>query len=128
QQLAEAFGYRVITGEDLGGGPITPDVMARINACDALVAVVSRDIKKPGRKGLPHSWVISELTHARAQNKRTVALVATEVKIEGPYTENERIALDPRTPTAAFIKLARTLSLWRREDGRTLKVIILPEE
>lgn len=129
-QLAEAFGYKVITGEDLGGGPITPDVMARINACDVLVAVVTRGLKKPGRKGpwLPHPWPIGELNHARGQNKRTIALVAAEVKIEGPYQENERIALDPDAPTAAFIKLARTLSLWRREDGRTLKVIILPDE
>lgn len=48
-QLAEAFGYKVITGEDLG--PITPEVTARINACDVLVAVVTRGSKKPGRKG-----------------------------------------------------------------------------
>ena len=129
-QLAEAFDYAVETGEDLGGGPLTPEVMARIESCDALVAVVSRGQKKAGKKGvyLTHPWVIGELGHARAKRLRNIAMVADGVAIEGPYTENERIVLDPAQPAAALIKLARTLSKWRRDAGRTVKVIILPEE
>ncbi|TMQ02541.1 MAG: hypothetical protein E6J90_09625 [Deltaproteobacteria bacterium] len=129
-QLAEAFDYTVVTGEDLGGGALTPEVMKRIEACDALVALMSRGPKKLGKKGkfLPYPWVLGELAHARARGLRNIALVADGVEIEGPYTDNERIVLDPRAPAAALVKLARTVSDWRRDAGRTLKVIILPEE
>jgi hypothetical protein len=129
-QLAEAFDYNIVTGEDLGGGQLTPEVLARIEACDALVALVTRGDRKPGKKGQyqPYPWVIGELAHARAKGLRNIALVSDGVLIQGPYTDNERIALDPGAPTGAFVKLARILSQWRREEGRTVKVIILPVE
>jgi hypothetical protein len=130
QQLAEAFGYKVVTGEDLGGGAVTPQALARIEACDAIVAVISRGERKPGKKAqyLARPWVVAELNHGRAKGKRNIALVDPAVKLEGPYLENERVPLDGADALPSLLKLARTLSLWRREMGRTLKAIILPEE
>lgn len=72
--------------------------------------------------------MIGELTHARARNKRTVALMATEGKIEGPYTENERIVLDPGCRPQHSSSWRACCHCGERVELCTLKVIILPGE
>src|SRR5713101_9048875 len=73
--LLGSHGLRTITGEELGGGALTPEVMDLIAKSDALVALMTKR-NEPPHYGGTHPWVVDEFKHAKFLNKPAIALVA----------------------------------------------------
>jgi hypothetical protein len=70
--------------------------------------------------------VLSELQCARDNKKPAIAIRHKDVEFQGMYAGNEYIDFDPATPIPTFVKLARTLGKWTREDGRLIRVLLEP--
>jgi hypothetical protein len=124
QTLIDSYGLLVLHGDALGGGAVSPGVVKRIQRADALVAIATPIA--PG-SAATHPWVVGEMTMARTLAKPTIALVHTSVVLSGPFSENERIAYDPARPLPALKKLAATIGGWRKDSGRPLKALVLPD-
>lgn len=127
ETLLESYGVMVVTGDRVGGNQITPAVKTRIDDSDGLIALLTRRDQKADGTWTTHDWVKYELQHGRDQGKPAIALVEDGVEISGPYGEHERITLSREKPLDAFLSIAETIGLWKREGGRHLKVQILPE-
>jgi hypothetical protein len=125
--LLESHNLQVITGEELGGGALTAEVMERIRDSDALVALMTKRDEEPKYAGT-HPWVVDEFKCAKNLNKPSIALVAPEVTVVGAYQENERIDYNPADIVKAFLKLSKTIGYWKSQAGRLLKVQVLPRE
>jgi len=125
--LASQF-VQVKTGENLGGGQLTPEVQRRIEECDALIAILTR--RDPLQNGgwTTHQWVLDELVWARAKEKRAIALVEEGVNAGGMFQPHEWVALNRDNPVEALLRLAETVGTWKRDAGRVVKVQIAPEE
>ena len=117
---------RVITGEELGGGWLTPEIMGRIEKSDALVALMTKRSVPPDYGGT-HPWVVDEFKHAKSRSISAIALVAPGVSVAGAYQDAERIEYDPQDGLKAFLKLSKTIGLWKSQAGRLLKVQLLPQ-
>ena len=128
EQLLASHDLVAVTGKRLAGEALTPAVMQRIEACDALVALLTRRDLKASGKWTTHDWVRDELNHARTRGIRAVALLENEVEVGGAYAEHERIPLDRGNPLDAFLALSDTIGLWKREEGQLLKIRIMPDE
>lgn len=128
ERLLASHNVKAVTGAGVGGDQITPAVQERIRKADGLVALLTRRDRLAASGYTTHGWVKAELNFARDHAKRAIALVETEVVLDGPYAEHERIVLDRERPLEALLKLSETIGLWKRESGRTLKVQILPDE
>jgi hypothetical protein len=128
EQLLASHDVVAVTGKKLGGEELTPAVMERIEECDALVALLTRRDQKPTGKWTTHDWVRDELNHARTRAMRAVALVENDVEVGGAYAEHERIPLDRAVPLDAFLALSETVGLWKRQEGRRLKIRLMPDE
>ena len=126
--ILESQGVRPVTGEDLGGGQLTQEVMDRIDGCDALVALMTPRDQLASGKFRTHPWVRDEMNHARGSEKRCIAIVDSRVDPEGAYQEHERIVLDSEKPLDAFLKLMRTVGMWRRQAGNLVKVRLSPDD
>jgi hypothetical protein len=125
--LLESHNLRVVTGEELGGGELTAEVMDRIRNCDALVALMTKR-EEPPRSGGTHPWVVDEFKHAKNLRRPSIALVAPGVQVVGAYQEHERIHYDPGDAAKAFLRLSRTVGIWKSQAGRVLKVQLLPRD
>jgi hypothetical protein len=125
EQLLASHDVRVTTGERVGGAALTPAIRARIERCDGLVALLTRRAGATARRGT-HPWVLDELNHARSVNRRAIALVENGVPLGGANGENEYIPYDRGNPLPAFLALSETVNLWKADDGRVVKVKILP--
>ncbi len=126
ETLLESHGLRVITGEELGGGSLTPEVMGRIEKSDALVALMTKRSVPPDYGGT-HPWVVDEFKHAKSRSISAIALVAPGVSVAGAYQDAERIEYDPHDGLKAFLKLSKTIGLWKSQAGRLLKVQLFPQ-
>jgi len=127
EAVLEAHGIRAITGEATGGEALTPAIMGRINECDALIAILTPNKKRDDGKSDPHPWVRDELNQARGQNKKCIALVRPDVAVEGAWQEHERIAWGQDDLLRVAKRLVQTVGQWKREGGRVVKVMLLPE-
>jgi hypothetical protein len=126
--LLESHNLRIVTGEELGGGALTPEVMARIEKkSDALVALMTRR-NQPDNYCGTHPWVVDEFKHAKGHGKRAIALVSPDVTVTGAYQDHERINFDPDEPLTAFIRLSKTIGLWKSEAGRIVRAQVLPDK
>jgi hypothetical protein len=125
--LLESHNLRVATGEELGGGELTAEVMDRIKNCDALVALMTKR-EEPPNSGGTHPWVVDEFKHAKNLHKPSIALVVPGVQVVGAYQEYERINYDPGDATKSFLKLSKTVGIWKSQAGRLLKVQLLPRD
>jgi hypothetical protein len=128
QTLLRSHSVRPVTGRVLNGEPVTPAVLKKVEACDGIIALMTRRDRVDGRgdEWHTHPWVRDEITHGRAHGIRSIALVEDGVRVEGAYAENERIPLSRGAPLDAFLRLTERLSNWKRECGRTLQAKILP--
>lgn len=129
ERLLASHDVRPITGRRLGGGALTPEVMQRIDAADALIALMTRREALPGTgdRFKTHDWVRDEMQRARNSDKPAIALLETGVENVGAYAESEHIALDRDNPLEAILRLSETLSLWKEQLGRKLKARLSPE-
>jgi hypothetical protein len=125
-QLVSSHLIKTTTGEGLGGEVLTPAVQSRIDACDAVVGLLTRREATLNGKYTTHQWVLDELSYARAKRKRAIAMVESGVDIAGMYQPNEYIPLERNNPLVALLALSQTIGAWRAEIGRPVKVQILP--
>jgi len=128
QQLLGSHDVPVITGENLGGEALTPAVKERINDSDALIALLTQRDKINKNKFTTHQWVQEELNYARDSKIRNIAMIETGVDVGGMYASHEYIPFERQNPLPAFLRLSDTVGQWKREIGRTLKVMILPPD
>ena len=92
------------------------------------MAVLTREEKIEGREAWrPTGWVSGEYISARGRDQRAIAIIEAGVEINGPYAENERIALDRTAPREAIIRLLETIGLWKLNAGRSLEIRLLPD-
>jgi hypothetical protein len=129
--LLSSHDVPIITGRRLGGEQLTAEVTQRIEGADALVALMTRrdQIGEPGAgQWRTHPWVESELAHARAHDKLTIALVEGGVQVGGAYSESERIALDPSEPLDALLSLSETVRVWKEQLGVARRIQLKPDE
>ena len=128
ERLLASQHVQVRTGEQLGGAQLTPEVQARIEESDALIALLTRREALQAGGWTTHPWVRDELAWARARGKRAIALVEDGVVDGGMFQSHEWIALNRDNPAEALVRLAETVGLWNHEAGRLVKVQIAPEE
>jgi hypothetical protein len=108
------------TGRRLGGEQLNPEVQRLIEDSDGLIALMTRRERLGGvgaDRWVTHPWIRDEYGHARANGKRTIALVENGVDIEGAYASYERIPLDRGSPLEAFLALTETLQRWKTQIG-----------
>jgi hypothetical protein len=127
ETLLDSHGIRSVTGEVLGGGALTPAVEDRIAKADAFVGLLTARTQLPNGEYTTHGWVRDELVIARLKQKPAVALVDHRVALNGAYQEHERIRFDTTEPLAAFLKLSLTISEWKRNSERLIRVRVLPD-
>jgi hypothetical protein len=125
--LASQF-VQVKTGERLGGGQLTPEVQKRIQASDALIALMTRRDQLQAGGWTTHPWVKDELAWARAHDKPAITLVEDGVAEGGMFQPHEWIPLDRSNPLEALLRLAETVAGWKQDAGRMVKVQIAPED
>jgi hypothetical protein len=128
EQLLASQLVNIITGERLGGEQLTLAVKARIEQADALVALLTRRDQLAGGGWTTHDWVKDKIGYARAKGKRAIALVEDGVEVGGMYEPHECIHLTKDSVVDALLILSETVSQWKWEGGRTVKVQILPQE
>lgn len=116
-----------VTGERLGGEQLSQEVQNRINGSDALIALLTRRDQLQAGGWTTHQWVTDELAWARANGKRAIAIVEDGVSQGGMFQPHECIPLNRDKPLEAFIRLAETISSWKQDIGRMVKVQIAPE-
>lgn len=116
-----------ITGEHLEGGQLTQEVQKRIVASDALVALLTHRDQLLTGGWTTHQWVTDELAWARANGKRAIAILEDGINLGGMFQPHECIPLCRANPLEAFIRLAETISGWKQDKGRMVKVQIAPE-
>jgi hypothetical protein len=125
--VIETMELKVVTGEDLGGEQLTDEIKRRIEASDALVALVTPWKDQLGNK-VPPPWVQDEFTYAKAMDKPAIRLLHTDFAAAGMYAAHEYMQVKPDNPTDALIKLMRTLRLWKDGVGRPMDIEITPIE
>lgn len=127
-QLLASHHAQAVTGEGLGGEQLNPAVQARIDSCDGLVALATqRDAKRDGGF-TTHQWVLDELSYARNQKKRAIAVIEHGVDVGGMFQPYEYIPMDRAQPLPAILRLSETVGLWKQERGRAVKVQIMPSD
>lgn len=127
EDLLDSHGLRATTGDVLGGEMLTPEIRKQIEDADALVALLTRRDQLSAGGWTTHEFCKNELQHARGAGKSAIALVEGGVSIIGFDAGNEHIPYDGALPLAAFIKLSRTIGLWKQRTGRTVKIQVMPE-
>ncbi len=127
EALLESHGIRSVTGEVLGGGALTPAIVKRIAQADGFIGLLTAREPTGNGEYSTHSWVHDELVVAKTKRKPAVALVDPRVKLNGAYQEDEKITFDAADPLPAFVKLSLTISQWKADYGRLIKVRVLPE-
>jgi hypothetical protein len=125
ESLILSHGLRMQTGEELGGGTLTTEIMNRIAKSDALIALMSERSTEPNTNGT-HPWVVDEFKHAKGLGKPAIALVWPAVKVTGAYQDSERVSYEPTNALKSFLKLSQTIGIWKSNAGRTLKLQLLP--
>ncbi|HEY0378672.1 MAG TPA: hypothetical protein VGC87_17285 [Pyrinomonadaceae bacterium] len=128
-QLMASHDILPITGQILGGGPLDDTIRKLIEDTGGLIALLTRRDKiARTAKYTTHDWVKGELDHARGKNMNAIALIETGVEVSGFNSNREYIPFDRRNPLPAFLRLSETIGQWKREIGRSIKVMILPDE
>lgn len=128
ETLIVSHGLNAVTGRRLGGEELTPEVKKKIEAADALVAIMSRREELANGGWTTSNWVRDELNYARAQGKRAIALVEEGIDTSGMGAAHERLALDRADPARCLLDLSETIGIWKSEAGRKLRVQLLPDD
>lgn len=114
KELLRKRGMELVTGEDLGGEALTPEVQQRIDGCDGLIALLTRREALQNGGWTTHPWVVDELGYARARKLKAVAVVEEGVGTGGMYQPHEHIPLDRAQLDKALLRLGDALHQWNR--------------
>lgn len=125
--IAESQDLRVDTGVDLGGGNLTPEIKQRIDACDALVALVTPWDDNSDKPAIPQ-FVNDEYNYAAFSDKCCIRMLHMSLDNQGMNANQEFIPFEPKKQADALIKLMRTLALWKKKLGHSYEVQLLPVE
>jgi len=125
--IAESQELRVLTGVDLGGGSLRPEIQQRIEQSDALVALLTPWQDNYNNPVIP-PYVNDEYTYALSKGKQAIRLLHSALNIQGMYTDQEYLMLDPDNSIDVLLKLMRTLLLWKKKLGRSHEIQLLPQE
>lgn len=128
ERLLESHGLKATTGKAVGGERLNEAVEARIRNADAFVGLLTRREQFANGGWSTHGWIKDELRYARDQSRPAIALVETDVKVEGMEQPQENIPLDRAAPLEAFLRLSETMAEWKRKAGRTLRVRLQPDD
>jgi hypothetical protein len=126
ESLLRSHGLVAVTGRNLGGGQLPPEVSRLINDSDALLALLTQRENEP--PGTTHPWVLQEFGHARFQQKRAIGLYEAGIPQVASDIGFERVDYLPADPLPAFVRLSETIGDWKRTAGRLLKVMVMPNE
>ena len=126
KSMIESHLLRVVEGDQLAGGQLTPAIHLAIEQSDALVAVVAR--RNPGPNGTFNTsqWVLDELQVARTLRKHTLALWDEGVPVAGMIESHERAVFAPDNTVDALLKLSHSLGRWKELSGYPLRAMLLP--
>lgn len=121
--VIDSMELRELNGEDLGGLGLGPEVKTRIEASDALVALVTPH-NQPGAALQPAPWVQDEYAWAIAKGRSGIKIVHADLKAAGMFAGDEHIAYSDATLGDTLVKLMRTLALWKRTLGRPTQIVL----
>ena len=128
ERVVRSHGLVPVTGEILGGQGLNQEIQARIKDCDALVALLTREMQLQGQNvWLPTQWVSDEYASARARNQLAIAIIESDVQVGGAFVQHEHIKLDRAFQSETFIRLSETIGFWRAQAGRSLEIRLLPQ-
>ena len=123
QDLVSSHGLLVLTGERLGGRPLSEEVKTRIRKCDGLIALFT---ERPEERD--DAWVRDERAYADGQKLRILSVIEKGSSDNGMYAGNEQVFYDPDDPLPAFLRLSGTIGDWRREGGRFVNALLIPPD
>jgi hypothetical protein len=121
--VIDSMELREANGEDLGGLGLSPEVKARIEASDALVALVTPHHQAGGALQAP-PWVQDEYAWAIAKDHPGIKIVHADLKAGVMFAGDEHIAYADDTLGDTLVKLMRTLALWKRTLGRPTQIVL----
>jgi hypothetical protein len=114
--LVEALGFRIESGKEMAGQAIDEGIKKKIDACDGLIAFMTRVTPIAGASGRfkASDWVIQEYTHAAARGMLVLEVREAEVEFQGHLAGNRQwIEIDLTDRLPAAVQLCRTLREWR---------------
>ncbi len=126
KQLLTSHDIEILTGENLGGETLTPAVKEEIEKSDALVAVLTQRQSLSAGGWTTHQWVVDELNHAYGKGKMAIALLESDISLQGMAQSHHHIHLDKSNQIKSFLELSQTIGRWKSKLGSTLKFQILP--
>jgi hypothetical protein len=126
ESLLRSHGLIAITGRNLGGGQLTPEVARLIEGTDAMIALFTQRENEP--PGVTHPWVLQEFGHARLRPMPAIGMYETGVPLAATDAGFERIDYSPPDALPAFVRLSETIGEWKRSAGRLLKVMVMPTD
>jgi len=121
--VVQSHDYEPVTGKDLGGESVANEIERRISQCHGLIAMATSRHSVGETRFVTHPWVRDELAFAVANKLPVLAIVETNVDLGGALDVRERVAFDRKNPLPTFLKVGRTLALWRARDlGRSRRI------
>ena len=123
--LVRAFGCEVVTGEDMQGQPLSPEVQRRVQSSDGMIAFRTRR-EGPDTNGVytSHRWVDNELTLAIGNAARVVEVREEGVDSQGGLAgDRQWILYKEAERDKLLVELAKTVGGWVRVS----RLQLLPE-
>lgn len=122
-----AMELRVFDGVDIGGWAIDSEIQKRITNADALIAIMTPWQDDHGQVVMP-PYVQDEYTFAQALRKPTFRVVHSSLSVHGMFGNNEYIPHSKEGEVQTLLKLMLTISMWKKEAGKSIQVRINPSE
>lgn len=128
EDLFRSFGVRIITGLNLGGNELTPEIRELIDRSDALVSLATQREQLVSGEWVTHPWILEEFGYAKSIGINAIAILENDVTMGGGLERSEYIPFDRANSAEAMLKLAKTLGVWKEKAGNRLKVRLLPDD
>lgn len=125
--MLESMGMQVSDGVDVGGRAIDSEIEKRIEASDALIAVMTPWQDAHGQSVIP-PYVQTEYNIAHTQNKHTIRIIHDFLAVQGMFSNNEYIPYSTANDIKVILKLMRIISLWKQESGNNIQIKIEPPD
>lgn len=121
EDLLRSFNIRAVTGEHVAGANLATHIKSEIEACDALIFVLSKRAA-----GKTNDWVMDEVSTAKALNKPFFGLIEKGINFPSPLTGREYFQYNSSEDSRLWLKLCTTLNIWIQKKGRSFLAIIQP--
>lgn len=125
RMVIESLGLRVSDGVDLGGRAIDAEIENRILDADALVAVATPQDDGNGNLITP-PYVDDEYKLAKSKGKHAIRILHQALPAKGMGQHEEYILHAGGAELESILKLMRTVSIWKRQEGKPRKLEVDP--